>query len=93
MLMINSAPIAPIIPQLILYAFQEGVMSEMTLLRLTDEKAALVKDVERYESQMVDARRTIRNMTKQLKSLQIASRSMRITKNQLIQVDVSGTVL
>ena len=63
-------------------------MSDMTIMRLTDEKTVLSKDVDRYEAQMVEARHTIRNMTKQLKTLQIASRSKH-TRNQIIQVDVS----
>ncbi len=64
-------------------------MSEITITRLTDENALLGKDVEKYETQMMEARHTIRNVTKQLKTLQIASRSRHMMKNQALQVDVS----
>ena len=63
-------------------------MSEMTIIKLTDENEHLSKDVSRFELQMSEARKTIRNMTKQLKALQIASRCKHITKNQMVQVEV-----
>lgn len=64
-------------------------MSEVTIIKLTDENEHLSKDVSRFELQMSEARKTIRNMTKQLKALQIASRTKHIVKHQMIQVDVS----
>ena len=48
---------------------QLGVLSDMTILRLTDQNALLEKGADKHEDQMLEARRIIRGLQKQLKTL------------------------